>query len=136
MIAYLDASVVVPLIKIEDASEELRSYLDDLRDEGHLLVSCRLLETELRRAAIRQRIPQETVTAILDTINVFDLVAADFVSAGLLDFENLGSLVALHLATALRVPADVMLSDDARLIEASKAMGLPVLETSIPARSV
>jgi len=81
LIAYLDASVVVPLIKIEDSSEELRSYLDDLRDEGHLLVSCRLLETELRRAAIRQRIPQETVTAILDTINVFELVAADCAAA-------------------------------------------------------
>lgn len=136
MIAYLDASVVVPLIKIEDASEALRSYLDDLRGDGHLLVSCRLLETELRRAAIRQRIPQESVTAILDTINVFELVAADFVRAGLLDFENLGSLDALHLATALRVPADVMLSDDVRLTEASEAMGLPVLDTSIPARTV
>lgn len=136
MIAYLDASVVVPLIKIEDASEALRSYLDDLRGDGHLLVSCRLLETELRRAAIRQRIPQESVTAILDTINVFELVAADFVRAGLLDFENLGSLDALHLATALRVPADVMLSDDVRLAEASEAMGLPVLDTSIPARTV
>lgn len=136
MIAYLDASVVVPLIKIEDASDELRAYLDDLRDEGHLLVSCRLLETELRRAAIRQRIPQEAVTAILDTINVFELVATDFVSAGRLDFENLGSLDALHLAAALRVPADVMLSDDARLVEASEALGLPVLDTAIPARSL
>jgi predicted nucleic acid-binding protein len=136
MIAYLDTSVVVPLIKIEDASEELRSYLDELREEGHLLVSCRLLETELRRAAIRQRIPQEAVTSVLDTINVFDLIAADYISAGLLNFENLGSLDALHLATALRVPVDVMLSEDARLVEASEAMGLPVLDTSIPARSL
>lgn len=135
MIAYLDTSVVVPLIKIEDASEQLRSCLDEWRDEGHLLVSCRLLETELRRAAVRQRIPQEAVTSVLDAINVFDLIAADYISAGLLDFENLGSLDALHLATALRVPVDVMLSEDARLVEASEAMGLPVLDTSVPARS-
>lgn len=134
MIAYLDASIVVPLITIEDASDEVRSYLQELRDDGHLLVSARLLETEVRRAAVRQGISQATVTTLLDTINIFELTPADYVTAGLLAFENLGSLEALHLAAALRVPADVMLSDDARLVEASKASGIPVLDTAIPAR--
>lgn len=132
MIAYLDASIVVPLIKIEDASDELQSYLQELRDDGHLLVSSRLLETEVRRAAVRQGISQATVTTLLDTINIFELTPADYITAGRFVFENLGSLDALHLAAALRVPADVMLSDDARLVEASEASGLPVLDTSIP----
>ncbi|MCF8528060.1 MAG: PIN domain-containing protein [Candidatus Nanopelagicales bacterium] len=136
MIAYLDASIVVPLIKIEDASGELRDYLQELRDDGHLLVSARLVETEVRRAAVRQGISQATVTTLLDTINVFELTPADYVTAGRFAFENLGSLDALHLAAALRVPADVMLSDDARLVEASEASGLPVLDTAIPARAL
>ena len=136
MIAYLDASIVVPLIKIEDASGEIRDYLQELRDDGHLLVSARLAETEVRRAAVRQGISQATVTTLLDTINVFELTPADYVTAGRFAFENLGSLDALHLAAALRVPADVMLSDDARLVEASEASGLPVLDSAIPARTL
>jgi len=136
MIAYLDASIVVPLIKIEDASGEIRDYLQELRDDGHLLVSARLAETEVRRAAARQGISQATVTTLLDTINVFELTPADYVTAGRFAFGNLGSLDALHLAAALRVPADVMLSHDARLVEASEASGLPVLDSAIPARTL
>ena len=136
MIAYLDASIVVPLIKIEDASGELRDYLQELRDDGHLLVSARLVETEVRRAAVRQGISQATVTTLLDTINVFEMTPADYVTAGRFAFENLGSLDALHLAAALRVPADVMLSDDARLVEASEASGHPVLDSAIPDRTL
>ena len=132
MIAYVDTSVVVPLIKQEDATESLRCYLDELVDDGHLLVSCQLLETELRRAAVRQGIPQAAVSPVLDALTVFELRASDFRQAGHFDFPNLGSLDAIHLAAALRVPADCLLTNDARLAEASQASGIPVLDTGSP----
>lgn len=90
----------------------------------------------MRRAAARQGISQSTVTTPVDTINIFERTHADSVIAGRFVFENLGSLDPLHLAAALRFPADVMRSVDARLVEASEASGLPLLDTSIPGRTV
>ena len=46
MIASLDVSVVVPLIKAEGSSRQLQAFLDGLDDELHLLVSGRLLEAQ------------------------------------------------------------------------------------------
>lgn len=136
MIAYIDASCAVALLKREEKSDEIATYLAEWLEEGHLVVSGALLETELRRVATRFGIADEPVQSVLDEINLVAHSQADFRKAGQLPGAHLGSLDALHLATALRVPADVMLSDDVRLAEASEAMGLPVLDTAIPARTV
>lgn len=132
MIVYVDASAVVPLIKSEDASPQLTDYFEDLREDGHLLVSCRLLETELRRTAIRQGIDQSTVSCLLDSMNLVEVSPADFLQAGLLPYDNLGSLDAMHLAAALRIPADAMITSDVRLSDASANAGLAVLDTGRP----
>ncbi|MFM7145487.1 MAG: hypothetical protein ACKOW5_04040, partial [Actinomycetales bacterium] len=84
MIIYLDASAVVPLIKAEGSSIRLQAFLDGLDDELHLLVSGRLLETEVRRTAIRQEIPQEVATAALKPIALIEHERSDFRTAGLL----------------------------------------------------
>ncbi len=136
MIAYVDASCAVALLKREDKSEEISAYLAEWIEEGHLVVAGTLLETELHRVAARFGIADGPVQAVLDEVNLIPHTSVDFRRAGQLPGPYLGSLDALHLATALRVPVDVMLSEDARLVEASEAMGLPVLDTSIPARSL
>lgn len=51
MIVYAETSAVIPLIKKEPTSESLRSYFGDLINDGHLLLTARLTETELRRTA-------------------------------------------------------------------------------------
>lgn len=132
MIVYLDASAVVPLIKAEDSSEAVAGYFDDLLTDGHLLVGGQLLETEVRRAAIRQGIDDGTASEALAAVNLVAHQGSDFVRAGSLPYPNLGSLDAMHLATALRIGVDCMITLDTRLEAAAQDSGLEVLDTSIP----
>ncbi len=135
MIVYVDSSAVVPLIKVEDTSNELTSYLDDLLEDGHLLVAGRLLETEVKRAANRQGIEAVAVQQATAGITLVEHLGGDFATAGSFPDENLGSLDALHLATALRVGVDCMITMDRQLEMSADAAGIPVLDTSLPARA-
>ena len=132
MIVYVDASALVPLIKIEDASEQLRDYLGDLVDDGHLLVAGQLLETEMLRAANRQGISAEAVDAVLENVYLIEHEPSDFTGAARFPMTELGSLDALHLATAQRARVSAMITMDAQLTAASEAVGIPGLDTSRP----
>lgn len=132
MIVYVDSSALVPLIKTEQRSAELRGYLSDLVDDQHLLVSGQLVETELHRAARRQGISAHVVDQLLQLINVFEHESSDFTVAGQYAVESLGSLDALHLAAAQRSGAVAMITLDAQLASVAAVMGLAILETSIP----
>ena len=129
MIVYLDASVAVSLIKDEAGSDEVRELLDGLIDDAHLVLSGRLIETEMRRTARRLGISMVAVDSTLDALAVVEHEKSDFRRAGLFDSRNLGSLDALHLATALRVQADVMLTRDRSLAAACEAEGLALLDS-------
>ena len=140
MIAYVDASCVVPLLKLEPKSAALAEYLDDWTEDGHLVVAGELLETELRRVATRFGIAMEQVTAVLEDITIVAHASIDFRAAGAIPAviataaldAILGSLDALHLATAMRIGVDALMTDDTVLAEASIQAGIPVLDTSIP----
>lgn len=61
----------------------------------------------------------------------FDLLETDrslYREAGLLPGRQLRSLDALHVAAALRVDADVMVSYDRRQVAAAESSGLRVLQ--------
>lgn len=128
MIVYLDASVAVGAIKDEAGSDELREQLDGLLNDTHLLLSGRLLEAEMRRTATRLGISMTAVNSTLDAIAIVEHEKTDFRLAGSFGSRNLGSLDALHLATALRVQADVMLTRDRSLAAASETESLALLE--------
>ncbi len=124
MIAYVESSAAAKILFREAETDELKRYLDALVTEDAIVVSSLVLETELRRAATREDVSQELVTDILDR---FDLVEPDrtvYREAGLLPGANLRTLDALHVAIALRVGADVMVSYDQRQIGAAQAAGL------------
>jgi predicted nucleic acid-binding protein len=129
VIVYLDASVAVTAITDEPGSAETRSLLDGLTNEAHLVLSGRLLETEMRRTAIRLGISMIAVDSTLDALAVVEHERSDFRRAGTFQMRNLGSLDALHLATALRVQADVMLTRDRSLAAACEAEGLALLDS-------
>ena len=129
MIVYLDASVAVLVIKHESGSAEVREQLDSLADDTHLIVSGRLLETEMRRTAKRLGISMAAVDSTMDALAIVEHEKSDFHRAGTFDSGNLGSLDALHLATALRVQADVMLTRDPSLVAACEAEGLALLDS-------
>jgi predicted nucleic acid-binding protein len=129
VIVYLDASVAVTAITDEPGSAETRSLLDGLTNEAHLVLSGRLLETEMRRTARRLGISMTAVDSTLDALAVVEHERSDFRRAGTFQMRNLGSLDALHLATALRVQADVMLTRDRSLAAACEAEGLALLDS-------
>lgn len=126
MISYVESSAAAKLLFEEPESARLKRYLDEIADSGSDPVSSLLLETELRRAAVRETVPQQRVTRILDG---FDLVEPDrtvFVEAGLMPGPGLRSLDAIHVVTALRVSAESFLTYDHRQAEAAESAGLIV----------
>jgi predicted nucleic acid-binding protein len=127
MIAYLDTSAAVKILKDEPDSDAVKRYLNGLAANEDSISSSTLLETELRRAAVRQGVSQTTVTAILDRLDIVDLSRSMFREAGVLAEPSLRSLDALHLVAALRVGADVLISYDQRQIEAAQSMGIRTL---------
>jgi uncharacterized protein len=122
---YLDTSAAAKLLVEEVESAALATYLDDTVD-GQELISSALLETELRRLAIRLDLDQSTVTDLLARVDLVDPPRSLFHEAGLLPGPHVRSLDALHIATALRVDSDIFVAYDARLLDAARAVGLQV----------
>jgi len=122
--AYLDTSAAVKLLVEEPESVALAQYLDQPNLET---VACLLLETELRRFAVRHAIPQQEVTAILDTVSLYEMPHSLYYEAGILPGRHLRSLDALHLVAAVRLGTDVIVSYDNRLQEAAAELGLEIL---------
>ena len=130
MIAYIETSAAVKLFKDEPESGAVQAYLNRLEANDDGVASSTLLETELRRTAIRRGIAQTTVTEILDHLDIFDLSRSMFTEAGLLPDVHLRSLDAVHVVAALRIGANVMVSYDKRQLDAAEAAGLHVVSPS------
>jgi uncharacterized protein len=122
---YLDTSAAAKLLVDEAESEALATYLDGTVDD-HDLMSSALLETELRRLAVRLELDQSEVSDLLARVDLVDPPRSLFHEAGLLPGTHLRSLDALHLATALRIDADTLVAYDARLLDAARSIGLGV----------
>jgi predicted nucleic acid-binding protein len=120
---YLDSSAAAKLLLDEAESEALTTYLDDL-DVDERLVSSVLLETELRRMGVRVGWEQSLVSDVLDQIHLVEPNRSLFTEAGLLSGANLRSLDALHVATALRLDARVVIAYDHRLQQSARDVGL------------
>lgn len=122
---YLDTSAALKLLIEEPESGVLAEMVDRAGPE---LVACMLLETELRRAAQRiGELAQENVTAFLDGVNLYEVPPSLFREAGLLPGAGLRSLDAIHLAAAIRLGADRVLTYDSRMAVAARDLGLVVL---------
>jgi uncharacterized protein len=93
-----------------------------------------LSETELRRFAVRHAIPQQEVTAILDSISLYDMPHSLYYEAGILPGQHLRSLDALHLVAAVRLGADVVVTCDNHTQESAADLGLEVLAISTKSR--
>ena len=127
MIVYVETSAAAKLLKRETESAAVREFNARLIDDEHLVVTGRMLETELRRLAVRQGIDQEKAREILD---VLEHDRSQFRQAGTIGGDQVRSLDALHLAAALRVGADAMITFDERLKRACELVGLPVLSVA------
>ena len=124
---YVETSAAAKLLIEEPESEPLARFLEAAVERDTALVSSLVLETELRRLAVRWSLPQGAVS---DVLRRFDLLLPDravYRDAGLLAGAHLRSLDALHVAAALRLNAAAMLSYDARQGDAARSVGLEVI---------
>jgi predicted nucleic acid-binding protein len=128
-ISYLDTSAAMKLVLDEPQSEALTGELAG-RDDRRL-VSSMLLHTEMHCAAGRhpQDVDLEAVGTVLDSVSLIDLTRGDLLAAG--THAPLHSNDAIHLAVALRVGADEIVTYDGELIEQATAAGLSVLSPGI-----
>ncbi len=125
---YLDTSAAVKLLVAEAESDAL---VDELRREQSTLVACLLLETELRRVVAREPVlTQQAVTQLLRGVDLYELPPPLFAEAGLLPGAGLRSLDALHLAAAIRLEVESVITYDVRMVEAATLLGLDVLAPS------
>jgi predicted nucleic acid-binding protein len=122
---YLDTSAAVKLIVQEAESDALAA---ELRSNEPDLVACLLLETELRRLVAREAVlTQKAVTDLLRGVDLHELPPPLFAEAGLLPGDHLRSLDALHLAAAIRLEVDAVVTYDQRMADAATSLGLQVL---------
>jgi predicted nucleic acid-binding protein len=122
---YLDTSAAAKLLVQEAESDALAAELRSNRPE---LVACLLLETELRRLVARESVlTQKAVTDLLRGVDLHELPPPLFAEAGLLPGGRLRSLDALHLAAAIRLEVDVVVTYDQRMADGATSLGLEVL---------
>lgn len=123
-IVYLDTSAAMKLV-IEEAESD--ALVDELAGEGERqLVSSWLLHTEMHCAAGRhpQDVDLDAVRAVLDTVSLVDLARGDLLAAG--THAPLRSNDAIHLAVALRVGSEEIVTYDAELAARAQSVGLAV----------
>ena len=125
IVTYLDTSAAMKLIVEEPQSDALTDELAS--DEERRLVASWLLHTELRCAAGRHpdAVSLEAVQVVLDVVSLVDLTRGDLLAAG--THAPLRSSDAIHLAAALRVACEEIVTYDAELASAARAAGISVL---------
>ena len=133
MAFYLDTSALVKLVVAEGETAALMSWLAE-RERGP--VTCDLTRTELARAVRRaapDRMPR--ARAVLDALVLLKVTTATFEAAGRLEPDELRSLDAIHVASALELGDDLegIVAYDRRLAGVAEANGIA---TCAPGRSI
>lgn len=129
MIVYLDTSAVLKILIDEPGMRAMREAFNGWQVEGDDLVSSFLLHTEMHCAARRRDVAApETIDMLLGGIGLIDLDRALLLAAAK-GPHGLRSADAIHLATALAVDADLMVTYDQELAGAAAKEGV---ETSGP----
>jgi len=122
---YVDTSALGRVLLEEPDEPLIRRALQTF--DNH--VSSRLLQVELRRLALRERVSGADQT--LNTVTLAPLDEAILGAAETIEPAGVATLDAIHLATAVRLATDgrldAMLTYDRRLAEAARHHGLAVL---------
>jgi predicted nucleic acid-binding protein len=126
---YVDTSAVLKLVVAEEESASVADYLSEAAARGDSLVASMLLYTELHCAGHRRRIPAGLVNDVLAGINLVDLARSDLMFAAAMP-GHLRSADAIHLATAIRLQADLLVAYDTELLAAAVEAGLDVASPS------
>ncbi|ATG51022.1 VapC toxin family PIN domain ribonuclease [Brachybacterium vulturis] len=124
MIVYLDTSAVLKILIDEPGGRAMRAAFTGWQLNGDDLVSSFLLHTEMHCAARRRDIvAADVIDMVLGGIGLIDIDRA-FLLAAAEGPHRLRSADAIHLATALAVEAEVLVTYDRELAEAAEREGL------------
>lgn len=120
--SYLDTSAAMKLVVEEAESKALAAGLS----AGRRLVASWLLHTELHCAVGRHPtvVPAAGVRTVLDRVDLADLTRGDLLAAG--THAPLRSNDAIHLAVAVRLAVDEIVTYDDELAAAARSAGLAV----------
>lgn len=121
---YVDSSAWMKLVADEAESAALERWVDERLDAGDTFASSHLLVTEMFRAAAILGVPALLVAESLSVVTLTLPEVSTFRAAGLLP-GRVRSLDALHVAAALDLRCDDLVSYDDRQIEAAAAAGIP-----------
>lgn len=129
MIVYLDTSALLKRVIVEPESAAVRSRLALLASAGDLLTSSALTWVEVHRALRRADVsdPDELTDAALSGIDEFPLRPAVLQQARIVGPPGLRSLDAIHLASAVAIQAQQLMTFDERLASATRGEGIVVL---------
>lgn len=130
MLIYLDTSAAMKLIFDEPESAPLADYL--AHDVHGTLVASWLLHTELHCAAGRRGDPADAlVGTVLHLTDLVDVTRGDLIAAGAL--SPLRAQDAIHLATAMRLGVDGMITYDRELATAATKADIRVVKPGVVA---
>jgi len=123
-LAYVDTSAAMKLVVEEAESAKLAETLSS--SANRRLASSWLLHADLHCAAGRhpEDVELDAVRAVLDTINLVDLTRGDMIGAG--THAPLRSNDAIHLAVAIRLGVDEIITYNSELADAASRAGLTV----------
>ncbi len=123
--AYVDASALAKLVLDEPGSEAMRRWY--VESERVLCSRIGLIET--RRAVGRYPHDPTHLDVVLRSVEIVELDAEIARDAASLGPVSLKTLDAIHLASAVRLGAEVQsfVTYDDRLAGAARAVGLPVV---------
>jgi len=132
---YLDACTLLKFVKSEQETEALRAWRHAF-PEGTELVTSELAQLEITRTLLRagidhQRVPYVTGQA-LRGVHLVDLTSTVLARATAYRMPRLGSLDAIHLASAdaFRTELTEFVTYDHELTKAAADLGFPVTAPS------
>lgn len=130
MRVYFDSSALIKRVVAEPESDALVDFLDDCYDRDDVLASSSLAWVEVSRAVLaRVKSPGDAGALIDDAMSGVDErpMSADVISvARRIEPMVLRSLDALHLASAVVIDADLVVTYDDRLADACRRNALAV----------
>ncbi len=126
---YVDSSALLKRVVLEAESSAVRFLLREADADGDLITASSLAWLEVWRSLRRAGVADlaATVNSALSGVAMFRLRDTVLIRARRVGYDELRSLDAIHLASALDVGADSILTYDERLAESAASVGLNVL---------
>ncbi len=140
---YLDSSSILYLILENNYPEGSDNHRNtSIRSNAMLkflqlnhntdIISSTLLRTEVSRVLRREAVDPSEANETLSRIEILPNLLSDITDAGNLSVRYLKTLDAIHLATAIRLGANCLVTYDAGLIKASTQLGITVRSPGLP----